>query len=246
MDIFSKPKKATSILFVRENASKKCFEVLMVLRSKHSHFVPNAFVFPGGAQSQEDYSPSLLALCSGVNNLTANEAIDIVENEKMLLSACITGIRESFEEVGILLAYASDGTLVSYANKDDREKYQHYRRALLSSNIKMEYIITREKLLLATDRMFYFSNWITPAIFPVRYNALFFIALMPPAQDAKHDGLELTDHIWLTPQEIIAKHTKKVFPMVYPTVMMLKELANYGSAEELFESFAFKHKEHGY
>jgi len=42
-------------------------EVLMVLRSNESKFVPGSYVFPGGALDDQDCSPEMEALCRGVD-----------------------------------------------------------------------------------------------------------------------------------------------------------------------------------
>ena len=40
----------------------------------------------------------------------------------------------------------------------------------------------KEGLRLATDRVHYFSHWITPEPAPKRYDTRFFVAALPPGQ----------------------------------------------------------------
>lgn len=74
------PLPASSVIIVRDGP----FEVLMILRHEQSSFVPNAWVFPGGAVDAEDGQPGSLAAMKA------------------------TAVREAFEETAIRL----DGELV--------------------------------------------------------------------------------------------------------------------------------------
>jgi len=46
------------------------------------------------------------------------------------LGALVAGIRETFEEVGILLAYTKDGELVTFSDRKEAERFSDYRDAL--------------------------------------------------------------------------------------------------------------------
>jgi hypothetical protein len=58
----------------------------------------------------------------------------------------------------------------------------------------------------------------------------------PQNQEALHDGLELTDHVWISPQRALDEHEKNRFGMVLPTIMNLRELCRFETIEEVIHS----------
>ena len=104
--MFARPKEAATVILLRrrEEQPAEGFEVLMVLRSKESKFVPNSYVFPGGALDDQDCSPEMEALRRGVEPSSAFAALKGIPTPAMALGTWVAGIRETFEEVGLLLA----------------------------------------------------------------------------------------------------------------------------------------------
>jgi len=43
------------------------------------------------------------------------------------------------------------------------------------------------------------SRWVTPAVVPIRFDTRFYVAVLPEAQRASHDGTETTSADWLRP-----------------------------------------------
>jgi len=94
-------------------------------------------------------------------------------------------------------------------------------------------MLEKEGLTLATDRLHYFSHWVTPEPLPIRYDVRFFVAEAPKGQEALHDGHELVGHIWVTPQEALDAYHRGDFKLVLPTIMTLKELCAFGTVEDV-------------
>lgn len=98
------------------------YDMLVMKRSTGSQFMPNAIVFPGGVTEKEDSHRNWLDLYSSVgvkdsrlHALGCNSNTDFIyqksseeEHIERELSLRISAIRETFEEVGILLARGSD------------------------------------------------------------------------------------------------------------------------------------------
>lgn len=80
-----------------------------------------------------------------------------------------------------------------------------------------------------------FSRWITPAIVKVRYDTLFFLALMPDGQQVTVDGNECIDHRWCLPTQALAACAAGEMPLVFPTIRHLEAIAPFASAAELIE-----------
>ena len=208
----------------------------MVLRHPQSKFVPDSYVFPGGCLDHEDYTPEIENLCTGVDLKQAQTTLPDMSSPEKALGAWVAGIRETFEEVGLLLAYNSDKTLVSFESEDVVHKFGLYRSKLQMGEITLKTILLNEGLTLAADRLYYFSHWITPELLPLRYDVRFFVAEMPANQEAIHDGIELMRHVWITPQEILDDYNRQEFNMVVPTLVTIEELARYNTIREVIAS----------
>ena len=57
------------------------------------------------------------------------------------------------------------------------------------------------RVILAVDRVHYFSHWITPEPAPKRFDTRFFVAAVPPGQTAIHDDFETVETVWIQPLE---------------------------------------------
>jgi 8-oxo-dGTP pyrophosphatase MutT (NUDIX family) len=239
--MFVRPKEAATVILLRrrEEQPAEGFEVLMVLRSKESKFVPNSYVFPGGALDDQDCSPEMEARCRGVEPSGAFATLKGIPTPAMALGTWVAGIRETFEEVGLLLAYRADRCLLSFDN-DDAGRYERYRSLLLQEKLTFGEILQKEALTLAAERLHYFSHWITPWFLPIRYDVRFFVIEAPAGQEARSDGIELTDHVWITPQEALSRYREKRFEMVYPTLVTMQTLLPYRRIEEVIRSTAGK------
>lgn len=236
------PRDAATVLLLRRRsgAAGEKLEVLMVLRHPHSLFVPNYHVYPGGCLDEEDYAPGMEPFSFGVGPREAQHLIPDIRPPEKALGVWVAGIRETFEEVGVLLAYEKDGSLVSMDSEPQAAKYNTYRRALAEGRIRFRTVLEQEGLKLAADRLFYFSHWITPEPLPYRYDVRFFLARAPESQPVMHDGLELTEHVWISPREALAQYKRGRIGMVLPTLMTLVELSRFKTIEEALHST--KHK----
>jgi 8-oxo-dGTP pyrophosphatase MutT (NUDIX family) len=223
------PHDAATVILLRPSLKKDggSFEVLMVLRHPNSKFVPDSYVFPGGCLDQEDCLPEMENLCTGMTLTEAQAVFHDMSLKDNALGAWVAGIRETFEEVGLLLAYRGDNTLIAFDSEDVRQRFRAYRKKIQTGELTLKTILEHEELTLAADRLHYFSHWITPELLSLRYDVRFFIAEAPLHQKAIHDGIELTRHVWLTPQEILEGYNRHKFNMVVPTLVTIEELAHY-------------------
>ena len=236
--LVTKPRDAATVILLRESPdfAGETIEVLMVRRHPDSVFVPSRYVYPGGALDEDDYLPDMETFCQGLDQKTAQCLIDNISPPEKALGAWVTGIRETFEEVGLLLAYERDGSLASSDAKEGAERFALYRRLLAEGKIKLKEVLENEGLTLATDRLHYFSHWVTPELLPIRYDVRFFVSEAPENQEPLHDGFELVEHRWIKPQDALYEYERKNFNMVLPTIMTLKELCKFKTVEEVIRS----------
>ena len=91
------PRPAATVLLLRDTSAG--IEVLMTRRSPTASFAPGAYVFPGGGIDAADaQAHGIAARRPGQDDLRLTQAI--------------AAIRESFEELGVLLARHADGRFV--------------------------------------------------------------------------------------------------------------------------------------
>ena len=96
---------AATVLLLRDGPDGA--EVLMTRRSPTASFAPGAYVFPGGGIDAADAAAHADATRrSGQGDLHLTQAI--------------AAIRESFEELGVLLARHADGRMAGAADKIGR------------------------------------------------------------------------------------------------------------------------------
>jgi 8-oxo-dGTP pyrophosphatase MutT (NUDIX family) len=80
-----------------------------------------------------------------------------------------------------------------------------------------------------------FSRWITPAAVKIRFDTHFFLAPLPPGQEARIDGQECVDVGWFSPRAALEAHRGGELPLVFPTIKHLEQLSAFDSVEQLLE-----------
>jgi 8-oxo-dGTP pyrophosphatase MutT (NUDIX family) len=191
----------------------------MVKRHARASF-GSKFAFPGGVL--EDSDAKVQELCHGVSAEQANKLLALESGGLEYYSAAI---RELFEESGVLLA----GHTLSVDGLDSA------RAALNAGTLDWYQFALENKLTLQCERLHYFSFWITPAGAPKRYSARFFLAKVPQAQAASHDGDELTESCWMTAEDILAARKNKAMKLPYVTRKTLKRVAKLADTSALIK-----------
>jgi len=233
------PKDAATVIILRglPPGDPEGFEVLLALRSSRSAFVPCSHVFPGGRVDDADRSESMRRFVGTVDFSEINRVLGKPNNKQESLGVWIAAVRETFEEVGILLASPRGSSRVVTVDSPEKEgRYRACRGDLLSGRATLEDILEREDLTLAFDRLHYFSRWITPEQSPLRYDTRFFVAAAPPGQEARHEGEEMTGLRWITPGRALEEYRQGRFHMVVPTIVTLEELCRFRTVDEVIAS----------
>jgi hypothetical protein len=99
--------------------------------------------------------------------------------------------------------------------------------------MKFSQMLAAEDIVLPGDCLHYFSHWITPELFPLRYDVRFFVTEAPAGQSVVCDGVELIDHIWLRPSVALKNYEAGKIGMVLPQIMTLVELSRFETVEEV-------------
>jgi len=209
----SKILPASTILLLRDGAPG--LEVFMVKRHHQIDFASGALVFPGGKLAKGDLDPALRGLCDGAEGFA--------EPEMFAAAAC--GVREAFEESGILLARAQGSA--DLIGRDQALALEPWRARLDKGEIGLADFLREHRLRLALDRLHLFARWVTPKMMPKRFDTFFFLAAAPPDQIGLHDGRETVDSLWTTPAGAMAETDR--WKIIFPTRMNLVKLARSGS-----------------
>jgi len=88
-------------------------------------------------------------------------------------------------------------------------------------------------LLAAPAALRPWSRWITPpnpVLGTARFDARFFLALLPPGQQAQPDQRETVEALWLAPRAALQRHWAHELELIAPQLMALAELARFESA----------------
>ena len=229
------PKKAATVILLR-NKEPKGFEVFLLKRHEKSSFMGGNFVYPGGRVDQDDGSLKICTLSKGITFEEAQKILGGTFSPEESFAHWIAAIRELFEEAGVLLAYDQKGNLFQIKNRDDREKFLHYRESLQKGELTICEMAQKEKLLFALDLLHYYAHWITPEARSERFDTRFFLARYPLGQEASHDQKETTAGIWITPQKALEENLKGEVILSPPTLKTLEDLSRFKTIEEIFAS----------
>jgi 8-oxo-dGTP pyrophosphatase MutT (NUDIX family) len=173
-------------------------EAFMATRHAGSSFMPGALVFPGGAVDADDSDPRLAAAPDDD------------------LRARVAGIRELFEEAGVLLAHdVGSGALVQAGRLDGLLKT--WRAALCTGEAVFSSMMVEEGLRPATEALVPYAHWVTPRFAAKRFDTRFYLAPAPAGQSGSHDALELADSRWIRPADALAEHEAGRIRLVFVT-----------------------------
>ena len=209
------PRPAATVLLLRDSTGgAPGIEVLMTRRSATASFAPGAYVFPGG----------------GIDAADA-QAHDIAQHrptqDGKRLTQAIAAIRESFEELGVLLARQADGRFVDAGEIAALDRHQPLAAQCRARGLR-----------LAADQVFVLAHWTTDRDLPRRFDVPFLVARMPQGQEPVADEAEQFEPAWVRPADALARHEAGSFFMVFPTIRTLQRLAPFDSVDAVLNACA--------
>jgi 8-oxo-dGTP pyrophosphatase MutT (NUDIX family) len=212
------PLPAATLVLVRDHQVAG-IEILLIQRHRASKFAAGDYVFAGGKVEATDYAGDVAAWCVGLDATRAAHVLGLPDDGGRQALGYWTGaIREAFEEVGVLLAYGSDGSPARL----ESTRLSEYRRACQADHRVFWDMLRAEGLRLATDQLVYVAHWITPEERPLRFDTRFFAARMPAGQTAVADDKEIVDVRWLSPGGALAARERGEISLRLPTMRNLK------------------------
>jgi endoribonuclease LACTB2 len=205
-------------------------EVLVTVRPDSLAFMGGATVFPGGALSSEDLDPRWRE----ASTLSPEEAAERLASFERAsgrplpafggapLGPFVCALRETFEEVGLLLA---EGPVEELVHAQASGNPGALLDACLSLGVK-----------LAADRLVLAGRWVTPLGSPIRFDTLFFLAEAPHDRQPTPCAEEVAACGWLTPSSALDDLAAGRAIMAPPTIDTLQRLAPHSDLEEVLTS----------
>lgn len=207
-------RQSASLLLLRDGQAG--LEVLLLRRAERARdWLSGATVFPGGVLEAGDRAAARFVVGSSDEALSARYGL-----ASGILDHALAAVRESFEEIGLLLACDASGRAATPgpAWADWRQRLQRREATLADACQALG-------LHLDLSRFFAWSHWLTPPGTATRFDTRFFVAAAPPGQAAQADQGEATELMWLPPaQALDSRRGYKLFPVTRRT---LRELAAF-------------------
>ena len=203
-------RNAATVLLMRD--TNLGIEVLMTRRSMTASFAAGAYVFPGGGIDAADSA----AHAQSTRRETQSD---------LHLTQAIAAIRESFEELGVLLARHTDGSHVNTADIAALD-----RKAPFAAQCKAL------GLTLAGSDVFVLAHWVTDRDLPRRFDVPFLIARMPEGQEPVADEAEQFEPEWIRPEAALARNKAGNFFIIFPTIRTLERLQHYASVDAVLNA----------
>ncbi|RVE74726.1 hypothetical protein OJAV_G00024730 [Oryzias javanicus] len=249
-------------------SSRFDYDVLLLKRSAKSGFMPNAYVFPGGALDSSDFSSDWLDVFSSFSNspnFGLRESKQLVETrpaifatDRLKLGSPIPGevalricaLRETFEESGVLLVlpktevasleqpYHSKPYKVPQFSESELSQW----RTLVNQNPTNFIRMCRELEVLPNIWALHeWANWLTPVARygQRRFDTAFFLCCLQETPHTIQDEKEIVHFQWSTPSEILQSYQQRQMWIAPPQFYELSRMCCLPRLDDL-HSFAYQ------
>ncbi len=209
---------AASLLIVRDGAAG--LEVLMLRRAERAGDARSgAAVFPGGVLDARD--AEAYPHCLGNDDAAWSQRLGVASRGQDYL---VAAVRETFEEVGLLLASHTDG------RAPDLAALKPWRDRLQDGSASAADFCVAEGLQFDLRGLVYMAHWLTPPGVPKRFDTRFFMCLAPEGQEAQADLGEAVELMWLTPAQALER--ERGLTLLPVTRRTLQDLSRHSSTAE--------------
>ncbi len=204
------PRDAATVALIRDGDQPEGPpEVLLLERADHAHFAPRAQVFPGGSLDPGDRDPRWWEFW--------DPEVGGRPDRRAGLEFRVAAMRETFEECGVLL-----GSFVGRAEELEAERAR-WRQGGGEGFLDL---CLRLGVRPALESLVFVARWVTPEGFSRRFDARFFLAPLPPAQEPRADPLgESGSWRWTDPAEALGRGRRGEWQLLPPTRAVLQLLA---------------------
>ena len=221
-------RSAATIVLIREGNA--VLEILMLRRAARAPSASGAHVFPGGGLAEVDHEVVERGLIHGQDRRGASHRLGSDE----ALTYYAAALRELFEESGLLLARRSDGASLDATTG----QLARWRGQLERGEVRWDEMLASHGLVLDLGRMEYLAHWVTPAGLAHRFDTRFFIAPAPRGQEARADGREIDEVVWIGAARAVENAERGDWVLLAPTLRTLQGLVTVSGVEEALAAAA--------
>lgn len=202
---------AATVVLLRDAASGP--QVLLTRRPRTMAFAPGMHVFPGGrVDIEHDSSVPVVGEVPGG---------DWSPDPRLARAIAAAGVRETFEEVGLLLAVDPQ---LRPPPGDDRA-WDEDRWAIAADPGSMAAVLDRRGLVVHARALVPIAHWVTPEVESRRFDTRFLAARAPADQRVHPHATEIVAAEWIRPGQALEEHLAGLRPMLPPTLAVLRTLA---------------------
>uniref|UniRef100_A0A6B2EH88 Putative nucleoside diphosphate-linked moiety x motif 19 n=1 Tax=Phlebotomus kandelakii TaxID=1109342 RepID=A0A6B2EH88_9DIPT len=254
-------RESASLLILGQSQLARQFnyEVLVLKRSSKASFMPNGIVFPGGTLEDSDSSHEWLTLYRDLGVPDARIAqLSQISGQRSFIFQCerpidmareislrIGAIRETFEEVGVLIAknaqqFAKESHLADSVTGFDVKEWQK-----IVHGDHREFIRLCRELNVAPDIFgaYESANWLTPTTYGrKRFNTAFFLVALPEKPQIVTEENEVQSSRWETPESILNRSRTREYFLPPPQHYELSKISRKGDIEDLAAFMAARQK----
>lgn len=210
---------SASVLIIRDGDVHPRFgtlQILMVKRHKNIKFAGGAYVFPGGKLDPAD-------------KVLEESKASLRNIDTKFQGLRYAALREVFEETGLVIGTIGGQPIGEISRKsiDDR-----YRPDFLTGKITLAEFLDQSGVTLDMSDCLPFAHWITPKVYPIRFDTRFFLCVAPEGQIPSPDGQEITEVEWMHPMTLVEESDGV---LMFPTMMNLKKLGQAKCVAEALE-----------
>ncbi|GAB3308106.1 NUDIX hydrolase [Epidermidibacterium keratini] len=216
------PKAASTVLCVRDGDAG--LEVYLIRRVKGMPFAGGMTAYPGGGVDPRDIDADFEWVGPGPSFWADAFACD----EKLAKALVAAAVRETFEEVGVLLATEPGGEVFDVSS----DEWEAERVALVNREHSLSELLQRRGLVLRADLVAPWAHWITPEAEPRRYDTRFFLMKVPEGVHPReiHGEYDLAE--WVGVHDAIAQADAGERTMMPPTIFTLRDLSKFETTDE--------------
>ncbi|BDB41334.1 NUDIX hydrolase [Mycobacterium kiyosense] len=186
---------AATVMLIRDAPGG--LNIFLMRRHSQMEFAPGVIVFPGGGVDDRDRTAEIAWAGPPPQWWAERFGVDADLAEALVCAAA----RETFEESGVLFAGPAadpDGIV------RDASVYREERHALADRTLSFADFLRTENLVLRSDLLRPWANWVTPEAEPTRrYDTYFFVGALPEGQRADGENTESDRAGWESPRKAI-------------------------------------------
>jgi 8-oxo-dGTP pyrophosphatase MutT (NUDIX family) len=217
------PRPAATVALIRDGADG--LEVYLLRRVRAMSFAAGMHVFPGGSVDAADGFADIGWVGPDPDWWAARFQTD----ESTARALVCAGVRETFEESGVLLAGPSADTMVDDVSGDE---WEAEREALEGRRQSLSELLQRRDLVLRADLLAPLAHWITPEVEAKRFDTRFFVAALPERQLCRDAGTEADRRFWIRPEQALLSGLR----MMAPTAAVITDLAGHHDVASAFRA----------